>query len=148
MIPTYAGMPAYVHTPTHASIVQGLLVPTPALVPPPPTVHVPAPSSTLRPDIAPMYLPQPVPGVNPHNSNTPRRSTHKRYGYATVEEHPTAGKVLRYEPVAPESRQRGNRTTEKLSEEKELFELAEWLANISCTDRERQKYFKFKAVST
>jgi hypothetical protein len=65
-----------------------------------------------------------------------------------VEEHPTAGKVLRYEPLAPESNQRSNRNTEKLSEEKELFELAEWLANISCTDREHENYFKFKAVSS
>ncbi|CCO35965.1 hypothetical protein BN14_10087 [Rhizoctonia solani AG-1 IB] len=94
----------------------------------------------------------PIRQVAPHANSpgdvptTSTQTTQPRYyGYASTELHPTAGKVLYFEESVPELlRGHKKRKPEDLLKEKELFELAEWLANMSCTDRERKRYFDFE----
>ncbi|CAE6409822.1 unnamed protein product [Rhizoctonia solani] len=70
----------------------------------------------------------------------------RSYGYAMVEEDRNAGWVLAYEdPEVSAARGRGKLWPGDLLREKELFELAEWIANRKGTDYDRRQYFKFKA---
>lgn len=64
------------------------------------------------------------------------------HGYANVEVHPTAGKIVRWERVDEQA----NSTAADVLRQPEAFKLGEWLAHLP-TDKDRAKYFEIKQVS-
>ncbi|CUA75367.1 Leucine--tRNA ligase [Rhizoctonia solani] len=64
------------------------------------------------------------------------------HGFASIESHPRGDWVLRWEELEPPGTVEDGTDFEKMVWESETFILAEWLANMTCTDRQRQQYFE------
>jgi hypothetical protein len=76
------------------------------------------------------------------NSTNP---THlKRHGYAMIEVHKNAARVIRWEVVDEPCH---DPSPEDMLQQKELFQLGEWLATIPISDRDRARYFEIERVS-
>jgi hypothetical protein len=73
----------------------------------------------------------------------PPFSRRQHHGYATVEVHPTAARVIRWEYVD----ERSEPSAADILRQREAFKLGEWLARLPISDRERARYFEIKRVS-
>ncbi|KAG8761973.1 hypothetical protein FRC11_011835 [Ceratobasidium sp. 423] len=64
------------------------------------------------------------------------------HGFAIIEVHPRRVRVLRWVP--PNDDETNEESLERLLWQRDVFRLAEWLANMKGTDRDRQAYFTFQ----
>ena len=104
--------------------------PNPPPTPPPPQVR---------------YSPVPSVGETDNGPN-PRAPLHqKRHGYATIEVHQGAARVLRWENI--DDGENEQPLPEAIFRQKEWFELAEWLATLPINNTERARYFELERVS-
>ncbi|CAE7226983.1 unnamed protein product [Rhizoctonia solani] len=63
----------------------------------------------------------------------------RTYGFAVIEVHPQVVRVLRWDPEADDGNQ------EPTPWQRDVFLLAEWLANMGGSDRDRERYFTLRA---
>lgn len=101
--------------------------------PPPPSPSPPPPPPSLPPPSPPPPPPPPIAGP-------------KRHGYAAIEVHNKAARVLRWEYVDTE--ESVEPSPADILRQKEIFEVAEWLARCPISDELRAEYFQFELVST
>lgn len=88
---------------------------------------------------------QPRPTVNPNARLEPvanQSNRRKRHGYAAVEIHKGAARVIRWE--VNETRET---TPEQSEQQRRLFRLGEWLSKQPISDQARAKYFDIERVS-
>ncbi|KAG8758389.1 hypothetical protein FRC11_003755 [Ceratobasidium sp. 423] len=82
--------------------------------------------------------------VDRESTGSPRvNQVPRTYSFAVVEEHPRVVLVLRWEVVNDDDEDAG-RGNPPLLWQGDVFLLAEWLANMKCTNRDRERYFAFK----
>jgi hypothetical protein len=93
--------------------------------------------------------------VHKHEDNTfgrgppqqPRATQHRRHGYASVEVHPHAACVLRWEYIDEPARNPEPDDSDDPLGEKKFFEVCEWLMHAPISDEVRAAYFNLKLVS-
>lgn len=92
-----------------------------------------------RPEVRPRPTLNPTEGAKQPTSEPHAR---RRHGYAAVEVHNGAARVIRWEIEEP-----NGGTTELSEEQKRLFRLGEWLSKQPISDQARAEYFDIERVS-
>lgn len=88
---------------------------------------------------------RPQPPLNPNNrpeQDASQPSPPKRHGYAAVEIHKGAARVIRWEREDPRET-----SPEQVKDQRRLFRLGEWLSKQPISDQARAEYFDIERVS-